>query len=189
MSEIQSISQSNYILHNIDAKKLYVQEPLFTANSGDAVYVGWRPDETVLWETPSPSDPPYVTGGQTSAISLSDSYTNYNTLRLVYRHSWASYPEKSIEATGYDDIPISNVTTSDYRQYIGGNFGSHDATNTSTYTLFQDLAVASLKTSEPNKMTIYGAGRIGITNGAWAFRMDRGIKPIKVVGINRKENA
>lgn len=35
MSEIQSISQSNYILHNIDAKKLYVQEPLFTANSGD----------------------------------------------------------------------------------------------------------------------------------------------------------
>lgn len=49
MSEIQSISQSNYILHNIDAKKLYVQEPLFTANSGDAVYVGWRPDETVLW--------------------------------------------------------------------------------------------------------------------------------------------
>ena len=48
-NEIQSISQSNYILHNIDAKKLYVQEPLFTANSGDAVYVGWRPDETVLW--------------------------------------------------------------------------------------------------------------------------------------------
>lgn len=51
MSEpIQSIAQNNYILHNIDAKKLYVQEPLFTANSGDAVYVGWRPDETVLWE-------------------------------------------------------------------------------------------------------------------------------------------
>ena len=50
MSEpIQSIAQNNYILHNIDAKKLYVQEPLFTANSGDAVYVGWRPDETVLW--------------------------------------------------------------------------------------------------------------------------------------------
>ena len=45
MSEpIQSISQGNYILHNIDAKKLYVQEPLFTANSGDALYVGWRPD-------------------------------------------------------------------------------------------------------------------------------------------------
>ena len=50
MSEpIQSIAQNNYILHNIDAKKLYVQEPLFTANSGDAVYVGWRPDETVIF--------------------------------------------------------------------------------------------------------------------------------------------
>jgi len=49
MSEINAIATNNFILHNIDAKKLYVQEPLFTANSGDAVYVGWRPDETVLW--------------------------------------------------------------------------------------------------------------------------------------------
>ena len=61
MSDIQSISQNNYILHNIDAKKLYVQEPLFTANSGDAVYVGWRPDETVLWSGTG-TNPVYVSG-------------------------------------------------------------------------------------------------------------------------------
>lgn len=190
MSEpIQAISQGNYILHNIDAKKLYVQEPLFTANSGDAVYVGWRPDETVLWETPTPSNPPYVTGGQTSAISLSDSYTNYDTLRLVYRHSWGSYPGQSVVAMGYDDIPTSSVSTGEYRQYVGGNFGSHNAANTTSYNLFQDLGVAALKTTEQDKLTIYGAGRIGIENGTWSFRMDRGLIPMKIVGINRKENA
>ena len=73
MSEpIQSIAQNNYILHNIDAKKLYVQEPLFTANSGDAVYVGWRPDETVLWE------------GNASTFSLSEAATGFDNLQITY---------------------------------------------------------------------------------------------------------
>lgn len=73
-NEIQSISQSNYILHNIDAKKLYVQEPLFTANSGDAVYVGWRPDETVLWS-----------GNQTTSafnITLNETCQNFEMIRF-----------------------------------------------------------------------------------------------------------
>jgi hypothetical protein len=75
MSEpIQSIAQNNYILHNIDAKKLYVQEPLFTANSGDAVYVGWRPDETVLYSG---------TVG-TSAVTLSESFKNFESIKLVH---------------------------------------------------------------------------------------------------------
>ena len=75
MSEpIQSIAQNNYILHNIDAKKLYVQEPLFTANSGDAVYVGWRPDETVL----------YSGNAGTSAVTLSEPFTNFESIKLVH---------------------------------------------------------------------------------------------------------
>lgn len=74
MSEpIQSIAQNNYILHNIDAKKLYVQEPLFTANSGDAVYVGWRPDETVLWS-----------GNATSAVNLSEDLNNFERIKIEY---------------------------------------------------------------------------------------------------------
>ena len=72
MSEpIQSIANNNYILHNIDAKKLYVQEPLFTANSGDAVYVGWRPDETVLYS-----------GGTDSTATLSENISAFNYLRV-----------------------------------------------------------------------------------------------------------
>lgn len=74
MSDIQSISQGNYILHNIDAKKLYVQEPLFTANSGDAVYVGWRPDETVLWENSDSWNLPGCT--------LSENFSNFEKLKI-----------------------------------------------------------------------------------------------------------
>ena len=82
MSEpIQSISQGNYILHNYDTKKLYVQEPLFTANSGDAVYVGWRPDETVLWS-----------GADTSATqTLSENITAFEEIK-VYGKSHNGYP-------------------------------------------------------------------------------------------------
>ena len=77
MSEpIQSIAQNNYILHNIDAKKLYVQEPLFTANSGDAVYVGWRPDETVLYS-----------GQATGNLTLSDNPLNYERLLVTFNAS------------------------------------------------------------------------------------------------------
>lgn len=73
MSEINAIATNNYILHNIDAKKLYVQEPLFTANSGDAVYVGWRPDETVLFESTS--------GGALSG-SFTENLTNFNYIEF-----------------------------------------------------------------------------------------------------------
>ena len=71
---IQSISQGNYILHNIDAKKLYVQEPLFTANSGDAVYVGWRPDETVLYSG--------AYNGTTTSYALNDNITNFEKIKV-----------------------------------------------------------------------------------------------------------
>ena len=74
MSEINAIATNNFILHNIDAKKLYVQEPLFTANSGDAVYVGWRPDETVLW-----SGSTHTSGAD---ITLSEPYTAFDTLKI-----------------------------------------------------------------------------------------------------------
>lgn len=76
MSDIQSIANNNYVLHNIDAKKLYVQEPLFTANSGDAVYVGWRPDETVLWSGDS------TVLNQT--FNLSEPFTNFKKIRFKH---------------------------------------------------------------------------------------------------------
>lgn len=79
MSEpIQAIANNNYILHNIDAKKLYVQEPLFTANSGDAVYVGWKPDETVLYDG-------NLTGNGATA-QLSEPIQNFERIK-VYGHT------------------------------------------------------------------------------------------------------
>ena len=113
MSDIQTISQGNYILHNIDAKKLYVQEPLFTANSGDAVYVGWRPDETVLWEG---------SAGTGTNLILSENYNNFDRLRFEYR-PWSE-----------DETPshqISEVGTT-YNNFTLGSFWN----NNTTYATF-----------------------------------------------------
>ena len=77
MSNIQTISQGNYILHNIDAKKLYVQEPLFTANSGDAVYVDWRPYETVPYSGHISDDASPTAYSLSEPISVFDSYKDY----------------------------------------------------------------------------------------------------------------
>ena len=91
MSEpIQSIAQNNYILHNIDAKKLYVQEPLFTANSGDAVYVGWRPDETVLYSGSVKWD---------GTVPLSEPISSFNEIK-VYMETQNDAAEYSLYYPG-----------------------------------------------------------------------------------------
>lgn len=113
MSEIQSIAQNNYILHNIDAKKLYVQEPLFTANSGDAVYVGWRPDETVLWSG---------NAGTGTNLVLTENYTNFDRLRFEYR-PWSEGETPSHQ--------ISEVGTT-YNNFTLGSFWN----NNTTYATF-----------------------------------------------------
>lgn len=168
MSEpIQSIAQNNYILHNIDAKKLYVQEPLFTANSGDAVYVGWRPDETVLYSGSLPSlesnitlsetwnnfeyvdfslgsNNPYITRYETS--SLSDS-------RVALKFCWAyNYMQEGfIKLTPTEDENVWTYKANTLVQYKHNNTAITVINNDTTY----------LTSAEP----------------------------IKIVGINRKENA
>lgn len=125
MSEpIQSISQSNYILHNIDAKKLYVQEPLFTANSGDAVYVGWRPDETVLWS------------GNSATATLSESLDNFEKVDITYTYWTDNYTTRTLYGwsgkptftEGWFDnnaaaagIFITRLTANDAHTVIGTN--------------------------------------------------------------------
>jgi hypothetical protein len=135
MSEIQSISQNNYILHNIDAKKLYVQEPLFTANSGDAVYVGWRPDETVLYK---------FTGSNilsTSAYNLSEAYTNFEQMRItfVYNDGYSICQEYN---TKYDSThipaPMGITQTTGGTTYckIGGFTHNNEHTQISRTTAY-----------------------------------------------------
>ena len=164
MSEpIQSIAQNNYILHNIDAKKLYVQEPLFTANSGDAVYVGWRPDETVLWS-----------GNGAVSAALSEPMTNFNRLKIKLGNL------DGTDGTQYVEVPavpsaIKNLT---YNAGGGSNFyfvGLYCSADENSITINKEAALLKAFGS-----TAYG-GQGEIT----------GYKPAlhEVIGINRKENA
>ena len=168
MSEINAIATNNYILHNIDAKKLYVQEPLFTANSGDAVYVGWRPDETVLWEN----------DGTFSAKGLSVSF---------------SEPASNFEYLGFiEGVDIQNKNQQ-IVQYSAGSaclFWTEYYSNTfrfwNTVLNVNDNGMTAgpgyiVGWSYPNGTAF---GKVGSTDWEHCYK---GIK--KVVGINRKENA
>ena len=172
MSEpIQSIAQNNYILHNIDAKKLYVQEPLFTANSGDAVYVGWRPDETVLYSGNS-----NITTG-----ALSEPATNFNYLRV-------SFAEKAAGAAYPGGQLVSDL---DINECLAGNNISSACAGLSYHELGTSvdlgLRIGIFYLTSPTTFSSYhvekqanstaAAGNIG---NMWVS---------KVIGINRKENA
>ena len=158
MSEIQSIAQNNYILHNIDAKKLYVQEPLFTANSGDAVYVGWRPDETVLYS-----------GNGTSAVTLSESITNFDTIKIKYG------PDSIV----WHEYPGMNNNKVHERIVAGG---------TSAQNWFGDIFMVF----NNNKINVLTAWCYSVTNqmtyntGYNTYALN---SIYEVRGINRKENA
>lgn len=166
MSEpIQSIAQNNYILHNIDAKKLYVQEPLFTANSGDAVYVGWRPDETVLWE---------------------GSYTPVNNGYIDLSGSLSAYEKVKFTVFGFSSFMPQNY---EYDFYSGGDktipiiaFGIPSDGGVRINTC------KATCNDEFNKLTFTICKQenvIGTTVSTAAFNSVIS----KVIGINRKENA
>ena len=163
MSEpIQSIAQNNYILHNIDAKKLYVQEPLFTANSGDAVYVGWRPDETVLWSGASTN----------TAFNLSEPITNFEYIMLTNNVLPAPAVTVKVEPShsakfGYARSWMSDDNTCHYRFY---SVTSTDGKNfVNRYTRGIDYTTAMAES--------HGGG------SNWH------LENTMIIGINRKENA
>lgn len=165
MSEqIESISQGNYILHNIDAKKLYVQEPLFTANSGDAVYVGWRPDETVLWEG-SAYD-------ANASANLSESYKNFNRIGFTYNIQEAG------AISGYVELPTAGSMfnlSHNWLSFTDNTFG----------TFYTNLTANSNTTLSVNQHTHWYVAN----NATTINRGNNGLVIRKIVGINRKENA
>ena len=170
MSEpIQSISQGNYILHNIDAKKLYVQEPLFTANSGDAVYVGWRPDETVLWSANSVQ----------SAANLSEPMTAFDYVKVYYADDFT-------DTTRYHTVAQLDPNFGAHEWQPVGGLGEANAWIGITYISanndYTTLCVPKVK------LLKFGAWNstdtaINATTGANVNVL------YKVVGVNRKENA
>lgn len=171
MSEpIQSIAQNNYILHNIDAKKLYVQEPLFTANSGDAVYVGWRPDETVLWSGNTGSN------SHTTAFTLSESFSAFNKIRFEGVQYGASTPIYEI-STPYN--PNSVGVCFQYYTFENDNNpyqirgASYSATDGLNFTLYKEKFLYWSNT---------GLSANGGNN-------TQGPNIQRIIGVNRKENA
>ena len=65
----------------VKSTDLFVQEPLYTGVSGNSAYIGWRPDETVLWS-----------GADTSATqTLSENITAFEEIK-VYGKSHNFFP-------------------------------------------------------------------------------------------------
>ena len=165
MSEpIQSIAQNNYILHNVDAKKLYVQEPLFTANSGDAVYVGWRPDETVLWSG---------TNVGTAEITLSESYKNFDRIGIEIQSNAAGNIAYS-EILGSSKFAVPWTDNYDGGWFMLNWYGQFSAN------------------AENNKIKLTSCRFIGYQRegqNTTCGSNTNDIRVYKIVGINRKENA
>lgn len=147
MSEpIQSIAQNNYILHNIDAKKLYVQEPLFTANSGDAVYVGWRPDETVLWSGT-------LASGATA--TLSENISAFDKIAFVgYSHNGSNYVANGESNVNGNSISLVGLT------YLPGEVDFVECRISNT-TLTCDGTIV-LSPTQGNKLNGYITKVVGI---------------------------
>lgn len=170
MSEpIQAIAQNNYILHNIDAKKLYVQEPLFTANSGDAVYVGWRPDETVLWEGSGHST--------VNNMNLSESWKNFTTIKIYGFCEGGSM---------YHEFNTNDMINSLRKEAVlsNGGFASWKQTN-----YFVNISIPCYFDND-NIISSTSAKYIGYWNNTWQAQT---ISPnifnevTKIIGIGRKQ--
>ena len=64
----------------VKSTDLFVQEPLYTGVSGNSAYIGWRPDETVLWENPDGIMTKNIQWPQT----LSEPITNFEKISFLY---------------------------------------------------------------------------------------------------------
>ena len=160
MSEpIESISQGNYILHNIDAKKLYVQEPLFTANSGDAVYVGWRPDETVLWS------------GVSHTGNLSESVENFDTVKINY------ITDDGIQGMS-EFVPAYGKNITLDSMYVASNSAVWIKTTNYTFSANTSFASYPFQTYVSNNK---------ITATWYSNTANSTFRLTRVIGINRKE--
>lgn len=187
-NEIQSISQSNYILHNIDAKKLYVQEPLFTANSGDAVYVGWRPDETVLYSGS-------YTHGTFPAITASGSIWDYDKVEITICPAAGGVRHPVTETWYTDDLALN--------KYIGFTAATFNGTNlnvtyphTVYYSISDDGTIFNPYYAGYYNVTMSGTSpgankTVTLSNGRFntASNSTYELGITRVIGINRKENA
>jgi len=169
MSEINAIATNNYILHNIDAKKLYVQEPLFTANSGDAVYVGWRPDETVLWSG---------TASKNDTMQLSEPFSAFQYLDI--------YGSIVQDNGTHNMLPSCRVCVDDVVLPASFNIAGW-----SWWGAISNYKIGMyIGTYADSYSAIQHAGGVfqGYWDSQWQAAENNNLKINRVIGVNRKEN-
>lgn len=172
MSDIQTISQGNYILSNMAAQKLYAQSPLTTGVSGTSAYIGIEPsaqyNETVLWE------------GSANAglfpITLSEPTTAFEEIKFVwtprYQGDYGCPTVVEVQNTNPHNGIIKYTLMHAYWNANGPWLGAWYLAPTDNYT-----KIASEKNAFCNMIQSQNEMTDGLNCFMW-----------KVVGINRKEN-
>lgn len=164
MSEIQTISQGNYLLSNLNAQKLYAQSPLTTGVSGTSAYIGIEPsaryNETVLFEN--------GTTTSATALTLSEDYTNFERLRIQYE----IWPE------GYYRLALEEVSTDTPYFTV-----SHDFMNSNYQNNFYHFCYTLSAENSSIKLNKAYFQQLGTStvNAVTSMKIQ------KIVGINRKE--
>lgn len=86
----------------VKASQLYVQEPLYYGQSGTSGYIGWRPDETVIYS----GNYDLSTTGQ---INFTDNPYNYSQLEF-WAVSYPTYKATLAAVCDVKDDPGQSVT-------------------------------------------------------------------------------
>lgn len=127
-------------------------------------------DETVLWEDANNTTQLY---SGTTSFNLSESYLNFERIRVYYRHSFSG---------SISSIAEAYVLGSNVRLGIDGYPQGDNA-----WILF-DRALIQFLTTSPTAMTVAATTRAGLSisgSTITATSSNNGIIPIKVVGIHR----
>ena len=184
MPENNFIYQDNYILSNLDAQKLYAQSPLTTGVSGSSAYIGIEPsaryNETVLWESDNPVQ---ITTANPLTAVLTEDMNNFEYLKLLFTNSYGPGTISGMalpNCPSYAELPVINGMVCNVKldkgeyQMFGGDY------------MFNDLNACY---GSGTNFYVVGDGRIqmNLSGNRTAKRSDRGITPLKIIGINRKE--
>ena len=146
----------------VRAEGLYVQEPLYYAQSGTSGYIGSDLNETVLFEGT------YNTG--TSSVALSESVDNFDSFKVLWDHfgtdinankKWEEYSPDTKQCNCFIGRATSSGAFNMFVTYWGNN-----------------------KTSLTKIFCGYSTCSNGAAGGNWSLVNE--VIPIKVVGINRK---
>lgn len=145
-----------------------------TVDSPLGVVPGYN--ETVLWEQTNTAYPA-VTANATLSITLSEPISSFEKIKFEYRHSY--WPSVLLDQGGWDSREA----------YVGSNMAyivqTDDFGIKENSCNFQDRN--SLLCSGTSAI-IAGFGRQEINASGFSTtkRNDRGISPVRIVGINRK---